>query len=279
MEHISKEEKNELILGFKIALRTLAYCFIVSMIVLCSIFVLFPKTSLKINEEFGFVKVQEYNYQLIYNRSGKITDLYNLVLFEEKQKNTAKELIYIDKMLERKDYAEFCNAMDKASLENVKDKNMIPYSSNVNGYLFSRKVICLYDKGNESFDSYIYKQTKTGDVNEYSFSTYVDLVFSDENLTNDQKKVKFDSLLQLSEVDGESMVNLETLISNRVNALNEKIAGESDNNQKIISNYTLMRIYASRYYVYTTQGNDLLKNENLELYKQTKLELNNLINA
>ena len=99
MEHISKEEKNELILGFKIALRTLAYCFIVSMIVLCSIFVLFPKTSLKINEEFGFVKVQEYNYQLIYNRSGKITDLYNLVLFEEKQKNTAKELIYIDKML------------------------------------------------------------------------------------------------------------------------------------------------------------------------------------
>lgn len=279
MEHMSKEEKNELVIGFKIALRTLACCFIVSMITLCSIFVLFPKTSLKINEEFGFVKVQEYNYQLIYDRSGKITDLYNLVLFEEKQKNTAKELVYIDKMLARTDYSAFCKSMDKASLESVKNKNLIPYSSNINGYLLSRKVICLYAKKTESFDGYLYEQTKNGDICEYSFSTYVDLVFADESLTTEQKKEKFDSLMLISKADGESMVSLETLVENRVNALNNRLSVETDDNQKIILNYTLMRIYASRYYVYSTQGNETLKQENSELYKQAKTNLNNLINA
>ena len=51
------------------------------------------------------------------------------------------------------------------------------------------------------------------------------------------------------------------------------IAIIADDNKKDILRYTLMRIYASRYYVYDVIGNEELKNENLEAYQEIKAEL------
>ena len=137
---------------------------------------------------------------MIYNRSDKITDLYNLILCEGELGNFSKELDCIDEIIARDDYNEFCNTMDKASLNSVKDKQMLPYSVNVNGYLMSRKVICLYNLNKEGIETYVYRQTSVGKISEYSFSTYVDLIYNDNSLTDAQKREKLAFLMNINEV-------------------------------------------------------------------------------
>lgn len=279
MEQEESQEKIEFKNSVKIALKTLSACFIITMLFFCSMFVISPKTSLKLNEMFGFTKVQELNYQMIYARSKKVTDLYNVIIFEEKQKNYSKELYYINEMLARTDYNDFCVAIDKASIDSASDKNLIPYSSNVNGFLVSRKVICLYSLNQGNTDSFVYQQAKDGKITESSFATLVDLIYSDGTLTNAQKKSKIESLIELSQANGESMVSLQDLIDERVNKLKNNISAETDDNQKIILNYSLLRVYGARYYVYQVLGDDVKKTENLNLYNETKSVLSALINS
>ena len=78
MENASKEEKISFKRGLKIGLKTLIACFVVIMFSLTFIFVLFPKFSLKINNSLGLTKLKELNYQMIYNRTDNISDLYNV---------------------------------------------------------------------------------------------------------------------------------------------------------------------------------------------------------
>ena len=216
METTSKEENINLKNGLKIGLNTLIACFVVIMFSLTFIFVLFPKFSLKINNSLGLDKVKELNYQMIYNRSEKITDLYNVILYEGELGKHSKELGYIDEMIAREDYNEFCETMDKASLKSVKDKNMIPYSVNVNGYLLSRKVICLYNLKKEGIDTYVYRQTSLGKISEYSFSTYVDLIYNDNSLTDAQKREKFAFLMNINEVKNNELISQSELLDLRL---------------------------------------------------------------
>lgn len=273
------EEKLEFNKSVKIALKTLSCCFIITMFIFASIFVISPKTSLKINEMFGFTKVQGLNYQMIYSRSNKITDLYNVIIFEEEQKNFEKELFYIDKIVKREDYNSFCDTLDKASIKKSSDKNMIPYSSNVNGYLLSRKVICLYNLEKDGIETFVFNQTKNGKITEYSFATFVDLVYSNKTLSKAEKQAKFRYLLELSVVQGESLVNMNDLIDGRIDALKNALLAETDSNQKIILNYSLLRVYGARFYIYQVLGDETKKNENSNLYSETKTALNALINS
>ena len=146
MEVASKEENINWKNGVKIGLKTLACCFVVIMFSLTFIFVLFPKFSLKINNSLGLNKVKELNYQMIYARTDKIADLYNVILYEGEVGKTSKELTYIDEIIKRTDYNDFCNAMDKASLKSVKDKLSVIMKRNgtvlinIPGVFFSTKV-------------------------------------------------------------------------------------------------------------------------------------------
>ena len=119
-----------------------------------------------------------------------------MILYECELGNYDKELAYIDEIIERDDYLEFCNEMDKSSFKSVTDKSLLPYSVNVNGYLMARKVVCLYKLGLSGIDSYVYRQTKTGKLSEYSLSAYVDLVYNDESLTLVQKQEKLGLLIE-----------------------------------------------------------------------------------
>ena len=182
-------------------------------------------------------------------------------------------------MFARTDYNDFCVAIDKASIDSTSDKNLIPYSSNVNGFLVSRKVICLYSLNQGNTDSFVYQQARDGKITESSFATLVDLIYSDGNLTNAQKKSKIESLIELSQASSESMVSLQDLIDERVTELKNKISAETDDNQKIILNYSLLRVYGARYYVYQLLGDDVKKIENLNFYNETKSVLSALINS
>lgn len=262
MENISKEEHFDVIRGVKIALKTLIDCFVVIMFIILSLFVLFPKISLKLNEAIGAKKIQEYNYQLIYSRSNSITDLYNLIIYEESIENQNKELYYIDKMLARDDYENFCKSMDKASLGVVTDTTMIPYSANVNGYLQSRKVICMFNRNKAGIDTYVYSQTKQGKLSEYTFSSYVDLIYLDKTLSESQKREKISYLLNL----------LEQLLDERITGLKNLIS-LTQGNERIVYKYTLMRIYCSRYYAYSILGYEESSVTYLNLWTEIKTNL------
>jgi hypothetical protein len=267
METTSKEENISLKNGLKIGLNTLVACFVVIMFSLTFIFVLFPKFSLKINNSLGLDGVKELNYQMIYNRSGKITDLYNVILYECELGKTSKELGYIEEMIARDDYNEFCETMDKASLKSVKDKNMLPYSVNVNGYLLSRKVICLYNLKKEGLETYVYRQTSIGKISEYSFSTYVDLIYNDNSLTDAQKREKLAFLMNINEVKNNELISQAELLDLRIGYINDRLISEKDKEEQIALQYTLTRIYRSRYYVYEVLGSE-------EKSLKTKLCLN-----
>ena len=275
MENVSKEESINWKIGLKIGLKTFVACFIGIMFIISSIFVLFPKMSLKINNALGFVKLKELNYQMIYDRSDKITDLYNVIVCEGELEKYSKELEYIDEMLKREDYDEFCSTMDKASLKSVSDKSMIPYSVNVNGYLMSRKVICMYNLSINGIDSYIYRQAGVGKLAEYSFSTYVDLVYEDDSLTDAQKREKLSFLMEMFDVSG---IELSELVEKRIENINNNLKIEKNVEKQIALQYTLVRIYRSRYYIYEALGDESKKIENKTAYETAKTNLNNMIN-
>ena len=271
MANSSKEKNYDIKRAVKIALKTLLDSFVVIMFVMCCLFVVFPKTSLKIHEMLGNNKMQEHNYKMIYARSKDVTDLYNLIIFEGNLGNYKDELYYIDEMLARKDYANFCEQMDKTTIAELKEQQLTSYSANVNAYLLSRKVICMYNLQENGLETYVYRQTLTGKLSEYSFSTYVDLVYNDENLTKSQKSEKLSCLMDTMDgINGK----LSTLVQARVDGLKTAIT-ISDDDKKDVLRYALMRIYASRFYVYDMVGNEELKAENLELYKEIKTELSN----
>ena len=273
MEDISNAGNVQIKKGLKIALKTLLDSFIVIMLLLSSIFVLFPKFSLKIHQTLGNKRVQELNYKMIYSRSNNVADLYNLIIFKGEQGDYQEELSYIDTMIARDDYNSFCKNMDDASLDKISADRLNAYSANVNGYLLSRKVICMYELKQDGMDSYIYRQTNSGKISEYSFSTYVDLIYFDQSLNDTEKAQKISSLLEISDIYDGRLLSLEDLVKTRVYSLNTALKVETDENKQDVFRYTLMRIYASRFYAYDAVGNEEFKNENLELYKAIKAEL------
>ena len=269
MDNALHREEIDIKKGVKIGFKTLLDCFIVIMLVLCSIFVLSPKLSLKIHETTGNKKVQELNYRMIYANSNNIADLYNLILIEGELGNSKAELFYIDKMISRDDYDDFCDKLDDVSSEKIDTEGLTSYSANVNGYLLSRKVICMYNLEESGLEAYIYRQVRSGKISEYTFSSYVDLVYFDKALTQAEKREKLSCIMDTMDgINGK----LSDLLQTRVNSLKTAITLAEDNKKDVLR-YTLMRIYASRYYVYDAIGNEDLKNENHEAYKEIKAEL------
>lgn len=268
------EEKNVKKLA-KIAIKTLIDCFVGLMLIICFIFVLFPKFSLKMHQSLGMEKVQEYDYQLIFDRTNNIADLYNVIIYEEFLGKTKKELGYLNEILVRDDYYEFCDAMDEATIKRLNDKKLIASSANVNGYLAGRKVYCLYSLGSKNVQSFVYEQTKNGKFKEYSYAVYVDLVNGDDSLTAEQKKTIFKELMLLQTVDTENkkLVSTEDLVENKIDGLKSLIAVTTNENEKLVLKYVLMRYYSANATLYGILGDEEKQTENSNLYNSLKLEI------
>lgn len=260
----------------KIALKTFLDCFIGLMLILCSIFVLFPKFSLKINQTLGLAKVQEYNYQLIYKRSDNIADLYNVIICEENLGKTKKELNYLNEILARNDYQDFCKAMDNATISKLNDKKLIASTANVNGYLTARKVYCLYSLNSKNVESFVYQQTKSGKYKEYTFAVFVDLIVGDTNLTKSQKKELLSEFIVLSELDVENskLISMEDLVEAKVAGLVSLVDNKNTTeNDKLVYKYELMRYYGANVSLYEILGDEGKQESNLNLYNNLKSQI------
>lgn len=246
-----------------------AYFFVITVI-----FALFPSVMTKFYNTLGFHKAEELCYERQYQKTNDIADLYNLVLFEQ-DRNNLKQLQFINELRSRKEYSEFCEELNKSALEETTEKALIPYVGDVNAYLVNQKVKCLFGLG-LGVETFIYSELKTTEISEQSFACFVELVKSSQSLSENDKKEKFDNLLDTIELDDGR--ELSVLVNLRIEKLEEELANESlSQSKKIILSYTLTKTYRACYTVYQTLGNEVKTEEFKTKYNSALKNYNSLI--
>ena len=257
-----------------IALKTFGYTFIVIMLFICSTFYLTPRLSLKISQVIGCKKAQESCYEKIYDKTNSISDLYNLVLIEQQLGDYKKELGYINAMLAKKEYSDFCKTLDSASLKTITSKELIPYSCDANAYIIGQKVTCMYKMG-EDLDIFVLAQTSAGELTDLSLATYIDVIHNDDLLTNAQKIEMINSFKMQGLIKNSVYENSETIIEKRINQIKSELGEDNGLDREILLQYSLVRYYRANYLIY----NYLDDEDQAETYKDLYNEENSKLVA
>lgn len=269
--------------SLKITAKILLACLALFFYIISVLFFLAPNIDAKLFNFFGLTKAEESCYLQVYDSSGKITNLYNIVLFEQENGNYEKELYYINVLMSDDEYESFCEKMNKASIKSS-SKELYAYVGDVNAYLINRKVKCLYalnlensyENRSSAIIAYVRNQLKSENAYETSFLTYVNLVLNDKTLTESEIKETFEILDgMISSEDSESTTEL---IQKREDLILLLLDEESDNVQKIILQKSLVDFYKAEYRYFDALGEEESVLDEIENnYNQAVLEYQNLI--
>lgn len=255
---VNQAIKNASKTTFKILLALVfAFCYLITILFFVS-----PKAGAKIFHFFGYNKAEEFCYYRIYEKSNSAADLYNLILFEQNVGENERELYYINVLLNREDYSDFCAKLDMASIDACKDIKLIPYVGNVNSYLINQKISSMY-KLNISCLNELKNQLEKGNVLETSYATYVDLIRQNSSMSESQKQATY------SEILTEQFV---TLLDSRTSKLTATLEEYETTDcvlaSKILHQYSLMRLYEAEYIAYKAVGNEDKANEFKDLWAE-----------
>jgi len=242
-----------------------------------ALFFLAPIFDAKIFNFFGIVRAEEACYEMQYKKSGQLSDLYNLILFEQEHSNKEKELEYITELMSDDEYDEFCTKLDVSSVYNTKNKSMYAYVGDVNAYLMNRKIKCLYgltDK-ESAIQVEVLKSLKNGKITEYAFATYVDLLKNNKKTTKEDYKALLETFeLNYADKDVAELLDL------RIDQIEELLASSSVKGKvsEILLEFSLMKLSYAGYVVYNAIGEDDSKiNEFKQLYESSAGRYANLI--
>lgn len=205
------------------------------------IVVIFPRFSAKIYNFMGLSRAEEYSLERVYEKSKDNADLYNLIVFEQNQKNYEKELNYINLLMVSDDYDKFCENLDKSAIKAIEEKSMIAHMCNVNGYLASQKVKCMFNLG-LGVETFIYTNlTAENNLIENSYASYVELVY-DSNMSKAKKKEAIETLNETFEQSNNNLT-IEDLFKERIADIIIAQTAEEDAAKKILLEYALMENY------------------------------------
>jgi hypothetical protein len=263
--------KNSLASFFKILLAIVVFAVYLTSI----IFFVYPQTAVKIFRFMNIKPAEEASLVQAYEKSGKDSDIYNLILFEQENSAYGKELYYINLLASRESYGTFCSKLDKSALLSVgSQKSLIPYICNTASYLNNQKVKCLWNM-NSSVETFIYTALKGDYKFEYSFATYAELLNS--NLSVDAKSEKFVNLLGTFR-DDDSEITVEVLLDQRIEDLQNEDESETTA-QKIIRFHSLSNLakgkYLACYHAYGVENEKTTAAK--EVYDSAVKRLNELI--
>ncbi len=185
--------------SLKTTAKILLACVVCFFYVISILFFLAPKFDAKI---FGFVgldKAQESCYLQEFKNTNDTADLYNLILLDQELGFYENELKYINQLLDREDYGEFCKKLNESTIK-VVSKELYPYSANTKGYVLNRKLKCMYQINKNDVNAglkhqimtFVRAQLNQEETYESTFATYVSLVLNDETLTREQQIELFD---------------------------------------------------------------------------------------
>ncbi|MBR2390941.1 MAG: hypothetical protein IKB06_00420 [Clostridia bacterium] len=188
-----------------------------SKILICVIFVFFyiisamfflkPNFDAKIFNFFGLKKAEESCYVMQYEKTDAAEDLYNLVLFEHDRADCLKELNYINELMVRDDYKEFCDNLDKSIIAGIDEKAMFYSLTTTNDFLIVSKIRCMNELEMSGIPAFVHSKLSSGDLSETSFVAYVDII-ANSNLTDAEKKSKIETLLSVYSVDTKTVGEL-----------------------------------------------------------------------
>ena len=250
------------------AVKIIVLAFSLICLLFATVVYAFPEAGAKLTSKLGMTNAERYCYVKIYSKSNKATDLYNLLLFEESVGNTSSEFEYINMLMAKKDYAEFCTKLDEASLLNCSDKKMIPYIYSVDMFLINQKIKCMYALDLDTVTGVIKQCLSSENLVDNSAATYVSLVVEGD-LSTAQKIAKLNLLANTS--------NMVLGMEQRIKKLEEKFQELSQVSatqgiskafaEKVVYGYLLMCQYKACYSLYALAEFDGRTQEKADEYK------------
>ena len=260
--------------ALKKAAKTLLIVILVGFYVNVMLVALFPRFSVKVYNFMGLTRAEEYSLERVYEKSKDSADLYNLIVFEQMQKNNEKELNYINLLMVSDDYDKFCNELGASAIKTIEDKSLIAHMCNTKGYLINQKVKCLFNLGIGA-ETFIYSNLNSNYLTENSYTTFVGLVF-DSNMTAAKKQ---EAITNLNETFEQSNNNLtiEDLFKERIADIMLERAKVTELVDKVLLEYALMENYKAGYLYNVIMENDVQAETYRTLYVSSSNDYYNLV--
>lgn len=183
----TEEQKQLTKSSLKIFFLTLVGLGLASLIVVLALPFISPKTGVAMYRTFGSEKGMIASQELVYERSGKIEDLYNLVYMADKYQDNSRILAFAPKMFNHKDYVAFAEAFDKKALETIeKDKQYAVCS--LTDYLCRLQVDAKYRKKAKDVKEFAASSFEKDALKISYYEEYINCVVSNKKLSNEKKQ-------------------------------------------------------------------------------------------
>ena len=228
--------------SFKKALKILFIVLVAGFYLNLIIVALSPRFSAKVYNFMGFDNAEEYCLEKTYEKTKSNADLYNLIVFEQSQKDYQKELNYINLLFVSCGYDEFCKNLDESALKAIEDKSLVAHLCDTNAYLINQKVKCLFNLGIDA-ETFVYSNLKGDYLTENSYASYIQLIY-DSNLSKEKKQEMINTLNNTSSLQNGVV---EDLFKERIADLILAKQNAEKNNEKILIEYSLMENYKAGY--------------------------------
>lgn len=226
-------------------LKIFAFCFILCVYIVSILFFVYPNANVKLFRFLELKNAEEASLVRVYEKSEKLSDLYNLIVFEDEQSNFEKELYYLNILMFDDGFDEFCDKLDNSAIQAVgEDKTLIPYLCNTRSYLINQKVLCLINL-NQTVDSFVCSMLGDEYLFEYSYTTYVEYIYS-MNVNIETKQNLIDDLNITFNLNNDSKM-VEELLNERIENLKTYAESELNEIQKIKTHHTLMNLTKGKY--------------------------------
>lgn len=218
---------------------TVLYSFAIS-------FCLFPNFMVKISSKMNWTGGEVVAYEMIYDRSGEIEDLYNLTMACINNEKNMMAVKNIDKLQNHDDYVEFCEKLDLSAMQNS-EKKYLAFVSNLDSYLQSQKVRALFDEKKISIaENVAFNDLKNTNKFSFAFETFVSC------LDGDKKSL---STLAQKTFSGKTLFEWMDF---KISMLGYDKLGVG---QKILSVYTLLKINKTKFILCDAIGD--VENKNI----------------
>ena len=213
--------------------------------------ILSPLTAAKVYQVFGANNAVVICYENVYEKTGNLSDLYNLVQRTIEAGDSVKTNKYIEILQKDNNYGDFCKKVNDSTIK-VSEKKYIAYVGDLDSYLVSQNIIALYQKGEkEKAKNLALKDLTSENIYSFGFSAYADCLASDTDYTIEQRGQMFVDLLETT-YNQQYMMNY---ISQRL-ALVNNYKFEQVLSNKILKVYTALKIQNVRLNYFVQKGEE-----------------------
>ena len=192
-------------------------------VLISSLAVFSPASLAKVTNEIGMMRVSATMYERQYNKSGKLTDLYNAIEAKLACNNYADAARLIKVMRTRQGYSEFCESINSSAIA-ASSKEKWVYVADYDAYLRAQLTGSLYKSGKISEAQEIAERELVANSNIYSweFGALIDCILEDKNLSASDKTGKLKDFYD-KDYDGSI---IDELINNNLDMLQDPDSGE-----------------------------------------------------